>query len=118
MGALRALYPATEAEGRCGSSALTPADAVNHAPCRADAATGEVSPLHLNAVAIRRSFPLLWAEYLRERYRTAYAVQRAFGIDGKTARDWIGGKRDPSGSFVATVVARDPDAIKILGGME
>lgn len=118
MGALALSGQASLRAVDASASAVSVADAVNHAPCCADAATGEVSPPHLNAVAIRRSFPLLWAEYLRERYRTAYAVQRAFGIDGKTARDWIGGKRDPSGSFVATVVARDPDAIKILGGME
>ena len=49
-------------------------------------------------------------------YRTAYAVERAFGIDSHTARDWWHGKRDPSGSFVAAVVARDPGAMKILGG--
>ena len=118
MGALRALYPAAEVEALVGSSAVTPADAVNHAPCCADAATGEVSPLHLNAVAIRRSFPLLWAEYLRERYRTAYAVQRAFGIDGKTARDWISGNHSPSGGFVVAAVKADPQAMEILGREE
>lgn len=68
-----------------------------------------------NVLAFRRSFPDRWAEYLRETYRTAYAVERAFGIDSKTARDWVSGKRDPSGSFVATVIARDPNAIAILG---
>lgn len=75
----------------------------------------DISP-PLNVAAFRRSFPERWAEYLRETYRTAYAVQKAFpGIDSKTARDWISGKRDPSGSFVASVIARDPDAIKTLG---
>jgi hypothetical protein len=65
---------------------------------------------------LRRSFPLLWAEYLRERYGTAYAVQRAFpGIDSKTARDWISGKRDPSGSFVAAAIKADDHALDILG---
>ena len=68
-------------------------------------------------MAFRRSFPDRWAQYLKDTYVTAYAVKKAFpGIDSKTARDWIGGKRDPSGSYVATVVARDPDAMKILGG--
>lgn len=67
-------------------------------------------------MSFRRSFPDRWAEYLRETYRTAYGVQKAFpGIDGKTARDWINGKRDPSGSFVASVIAKDPKAIAILG---
>jgi hypothetical protein len=81
---------------------------------RADHATGDISPVW-NAVAFRRSFPDRWAQYLRETYRTAYGVQRAFGIDSHTARDWISGKRDPSGSFVAAVCARDPRAIEILG---
>jgi hypothetical protein len=81
---------------------------------RADHATGDISPVW-NAVAFRRSFPDRWAEYLRETYRTAYAVEKAFGIDSKTSRDWISGKRDPSGSFVAAVCARDPRAIEILG---
>jgi hypothetical protein len=81
---------------------------------RADDATGDISPVW-NAVAFRRSFPDRWAQYLRETYRTAYAVERAFGIDSKTSRDWISGKRDPSGSFVAAVCARDPRAIEILG---
>lgn len=77
-------------------------------------ATGDI-PFVQNVMAFRRSFPELWAEYLRLTYRTAYGVQKAFGIDSHTARDWIGGKRDPSGSFVATVIARDPHAIDILG---
>jgi hypothetical protein len=80
-----------------------------------DAVAGGKFPPVISAVACRRSFPALWAEYLRENFRTAYAVERAFGIDSHTARDWIGGKRDPSGSFVAAVVAHDPKAIEILG---
>lgn len=95
-----------------GSSSAPSVDPKVNAP--ADPATGDISP-HISAVAIRRSFPAAWAEYLRANYRTAYAVQRAFGIDSKTARDWIGGKRDPSGSFVAAVIAADPNAIRILG---
>ena len=79
--------------------------------------SGDISPVW-NAGSFRRSFPAAWAAYLRETYRTAYAVERAFGIDSKTARDWINGKRDPSGSFVAAVVAADPNAIKTLGRME
>lgn len=117
MGAL-ALCRVSEAEALGGSSAVSVADAVNHAPAGADLSCREISPVW-NATAFRRSFPERWGQYLRETFGTAYAVQKAFpGIDSKTARDWIGGKRDPSGSFVATVVARDPDAIKILGGME
>ena len=76
------------------------------------AAVGEID-------SFRRTFPERWAQYLKDRYHTAYAVQKAFpGIDSHTARDWISGKRDPSGSFVAVAIARDPDAIKILGGLE
>ena len=67
-----------------------------------------------NTSAFRRSFPAAWAAYLHKTFRTAYAVEKAFGIDSKTARDWWSGKRDPSGSFVAVVVARDPDALAIL----
>ena len=78
----------------------------------------EVSPVW-NAHAFRRSFPLRWAEYLRKHYGTAYAVERAFpGIDGKTARDWISGKRNPSGSFVAAVIKQDATAMEILGRIE
>lgn len=78
----------------------------------------EVSP-GWNAASFRRTFPERWAQYLRETCRTAYGVQKAFpGIDSHTARDWISGKRDPKGSFVASAIARDPDAIKILGGLE
>lgn len=87
---------------------------VNHAPADCAPSCRDISPVW-NACAFRRSFPAAWAQYLRDTYRTAYAVERAFGIDGKTARDWINGKRDPSGSFVAAVVARDPNAMKILG---
>lgn len=72
----------------------------------------------MNAVALRRSFPGLWAEYLRANFASAYAVHRAFpGLDEKTCRDWWNGKSAPSGCFVAAVVAADPDAIKILGGL-
>lgn len=75
----------------------------------------DISPVQ-NVMSFRRSFPDRWAEYLRETYRTAYGVQKAFpGIDSKTARDWISGKRDPSGSFVALVIEKDPSAIEILG---
>jgi len=70
-----------------------------------------------NADAIRRSFPRQWSEYCKATFRTAYGIQKAFpGIDSKTARAWIKGDHGPSGCFVAAVVARDPDAIKILGG--
>ena len=37
------------------------------------------------------------------------------GIDEKTCRDWWSGKRNPTGCFVAAVVARDPAAMTILG---
>lgn len=70
----------------------------------------------MNAVALRRSFPGLWAEYLRENFASAYAVHRAFpGLDEKTCRDWWNGKSAPSGCFVAAVVAADPNAMKTLG---
>ena len=87
-------------------------DTVNHSG--AAKSSGEISPVW-NSAAFRRSFPERWAEYLRATYKTAYGVQRAFGIDSHTARDWIGGKRDPSGSFVARVIIEDPSAIEILG---
>jgi hypothetical protein len=71
----------------------------------------------MNAVALRRSFPSRWAEYLRENFASAYAVHKAFpGLDEKTCRDWWHGKAAPSGCFVAAVVASDPNAIKTLGG--
>ena len=79
---------------------------------------GQTRPAEWNALAFRRSFPAAWSQYLRATYRTAYAVEKAFQIDSKTARDWINGKRDPSGSFVAAVVKADPNAMKILGGNE
>lgn len=83
-----------------------------------EAGRRDISP-QLNVMAFRRSFPERWAQYLRDAYGTAYAVQKAFpGIDSKTARDWINGKRDPSGSFVAMVIDRDADAIKTLGPQE
>jgi hypothetical protein len=69
--------------------------------------------------SLRHTFPVLWAEYLKATYGSAYAVKQAFPeIDAKTARDWVNGKCNPSGCFVAAVVAADPNAIKILGGME
>ena len=85
----------------------------------APVAEGGTFPPVLNVAALRRSFPALWAEYLRDRYKTAYAVQKAFpGIDSHTARDWLAGKRDPSGSFVAAVINRDDRALEILGRQE
>lgn len=69
-----------------------------------------------NPVALKRSFPGPWAEYLRLNFTSPGQVQRAFpGIDGKTCRDWWSGKRTPSGCFVTAVVARDPAAMTILG---
>jgi len=97
------------------SSAAPVADEADVNTSLTNGACRDISPVW-NALSFRRSFPSAWAEYLRETYKTAYAVQKAFpGIDSKTARDWIGGKRDPSGSFVATVIKRDPAAIQILG---
>ncbi len=79
---------------------------------------GDISPCGWNVTVFRRSFPDAWGQYLRDRYRTAAAVQRHFpGIDYKTARDWIGGKRDPSGSFVTLETTRNPDATAILTGI-
>jgi hypothetical protein len=72
-----------------------------------------------NTDAIRRSFPKQWSEYCKLTFKTAYGIQKAFpGIDSKTARAWINGDHGASGGFVAAVVAADPNAIKILGGME
>lgn len=78
---------------------------------------GEVSPREQgwNVAAYRRSFPDLWGQYLKDRYKTAYAVRKAFpGIDGKTARDWIGGKRDPHASYVIAEVTREEAALEAL----
>ena len=119
-----ALYQGPEVDGLCGSSALSFVSCRKTITPDAAPSCGDISPVGQtlpaawNAAAFRRSFPEQWGQYLRQTYRTAYAVQKAFGVDSKCARDWIGGKRDPSGSFVAAVVARDPNAIKILGGIE
>lgn len=73
----------------------------------------------MNAVALRRSFPALWAEYLRANFASAYFVHKAFpGLDEKTCRDWWNGKAAPSGCFVAAIVAADPKAIETLGRTE
>lgn len=88
---------------------------VNHAPKSLTPATRREIRV-MNAVALRRSFPGLWAEYLRANFASAYAVHRAFpGLDEKTCRDWWNGKSAPSGCFVAAVVAADPSAMKTLG---
>ena len=107
-----ALCQVSEVGGRFGSSVPPVLIKVNAAASTAE--TGGMSPVW-NASTFRRSFPAAWGEYLRQNYRTAYAVERAFGVDSHTARDWWNGKRDPSGSFVAAVVARDPQAMNILG---
>lgn len=118
MGAALGLYREREAGEQFGSSGFS------FASCRkVNTDDPELSPRKeirvMNAVALRRSFPALWASYLRANFASAYAVHKAFpGLDEKTCRDWWNGKRDPSGSFVAAVVARDPNAMKILGGME
>lgn len=72
----------------------------------------------MNPVALRRSFPSLWAEYLRTNFASAWQVKLAFGIDEHSARDWWHGKRVPAGCFVAAVIKRDPAAMKILGRTE
>lgn len=111
-----AVSAAVRIEDQVGSSAAPVADDKADTP-PAQPSPGEISPVW-NAVVFRRSFPELWGQYLKDRYKTAYAVQKAFpGIDSKTARDWIGGKRDPSGSFVAVAVKRDPGAMQILGAV-
>ena len=67
----------------------------------------------------RDAFRSRWAEYLRGKYESAYAVHKAFpGLDEKTCRDWWNGKAAPSGCFVAAVVAADPAAIETLGRTE
>ena len=102
--------------GSASSSPVDPFTKVNAGT--APASCREVSPCW-DVASFRRTFPERWAQYLRESYHTAYGVQKAFPtIDSHTARDWISGKRDPSGSFVAVAIARDPNAIKILGGLE
>jgi len=113
MGALRALYPAAEAEGLVGSSAVTPADAADHAPCCADAATG-VFPADLHG--LRRRFPEQWASFLRSHFQGATHVAAFFGVDDHTARGWLNGR--PSGGFVVAAVKADPQAMEILGREE
>jgi hypothetical protein len=115
----RALSGSAEFHGLGGSSSQSSLSNTDKADTDAAARHGGTFAPILNVAAIRRSFPDNWAEYLRETCKTAYGVQRAFpGIDSHTARDWINGKREPSGSFVAMAIARDPSAIAILGRTE
>lgn len=89
-------------------------EVVNDAP--AELSSGGFPPVW-NTDAIRRSFPHQWSEYCKQTFKTAYGIQKAFpGLDSKTARAWIKGDHGPSGCFVAAVVSRDPEALKILGG--
>ena len=114
MGMAAPLCRDREVEGQVGSS-VSPFDSVNHAGEAATRVTRKEIRV-MNPVALKRSFPSLWAEYLRANFTSPGAVSRAFpGIDEKTCRDWWSGKRNPSGCFVAAVVSRDMRAMEILG---
>lgn len=69
----------------------------------------------LDADAARRNFPVLWAQFLRENFRSSVEVAVAFGVAERTARTWIEGTNTPRGEIVAAAVVSIPEFRVMLG---
>ena len=85
-----------------------------------DTATAEASleksfrPFDMHG--LRRSFPDLWAEFLKANFRDARHVAFMFDVTERTAQNWLHGSNSPRPEFVLKVVKRMPiEAAMLLG---
>ena len=92
-----ALCRGSEVGALCGSSAVSVADAVNHAPELAVVSSGTFSGRPCDPYAFRRLYPHKWRDFLKAHFDSAARVQAFFSIDEATARNWWHGKTGPQG---------------------
>lgn len=117
MGAL-ALCRVSEAEALGGSSAVSVADAVNHAPAGADLSPGDF-PHPVDLHGIRRRFPDQWAHFLRSHFQGATHIAAFFDVDHRTARDWLSGKHGATAPVALYAIQCIPGALQeLIGGIE
>lgn len=65
---------------------------------------------------LRRSFPDVWAKFLRLNFRDARHVAYMFDVTERTAQNWLHATNAPRPEFVLTVVKRMPLAAAMLLG--
>lgn len=65
----------------------------------------------------QRSFPHLAAAYFRATGLSAAEIAVAFGVDARTAKNWLEGLVAPRGDKVAVIALRDPDGFRTHFGL-
>ncbi len=63
---------------------------------------------------IRRCFPDLWADFLRAHFRNHQHVAVFFGVDERTARDWLSGRHGVNSAPVIFALRSIPGAVAEL----
>jgi len=62
--------------------------------------------------AFQRAFPDCAARYFRGTGLSAAEIAVAFGVDARTAKNWLEGLVAPRGDKVAVIALRDPDGFR------
>ena len=85
---------------------------------RAEQSFGELAverPFDLHR--FRALFPDRWAGFLRSHFRNSAEIAAFFGVDDKTARNWVEGSTKPTAPSAIIAVARIPGALAQLMGV-
>lgn len=62
----------------------------------------------------RHTLPERWAAYLRANFSGSVSVAFFFGVDDKTARNWMEETTAPRAEVILAMAERDPSVIRFL----
>lgn len=85
---------------------------VNHK--QPDLSQGDFPGLPADLHGIRRCFPDRWADFLRSHFRNHQYVAVFFGVDDRTARDWLSGRHGVNSAPVIFALRSIPGAVAAL----
>lgn len=78
------------------AEAATACEGVSSGEC-VGAAAGKMFRRVFDPYHKRQAFPDQWAQWCRENFRNSTQLGAAFGVDERTARNWMGGVSAPMG---------------------
>lgn len=81
-----------------------------------DMSSGRFSGHRRRALQFRATFAHRWAVFVRENFDSPEHAAMAFGVDGKTARNWWEGSHAPNGAAVGWAHAVMPGPARALLG--
>jgi hypothetical protein len=80
---------------------------------RPDLSQGDF-PRPADLQGLRRCFPGRWADFLRSHFRNHQHVAVFFGVDDRTARDWLSGRHGVNSAPVIFALRSIPGAVAEL----